>query len=671
MQGISPSPVTFAMLPSSLDGRSMPETIGEGEVRALIVSTMLLAVPALAAEPTAATRAANELAARSLPFGDTADFDRARRGFIGTLPDGVIRDANGAVVRDLRQVDFIRGLAPASVNPSLWRNAQLTAMHGLFEVAPGLWQVRGFDLSNMSVVRGKTGYVVIDPLTTAEAARAAMSLVRKRLGDAPVTAVIYTHSHVDHFGGVRGIVDEADVKAGKVAIYAPSGFLEHAVSENVIAGNAMGRRATYMFGSGLPAGPRGHVGTGIGPRGSGGSITLIAPTHEVKVSGETATIDGVPIEFQLTPGTEAPAEMNLYLPGLKALCLAENFGGAMHNILTPRGALVRDAKAWADYLTESLRRYGGRSEVLFTSHFWPRWGRADIAGAMALQRDAYKYLHDQSVRLMNRGYTGVEIGNMLRLPPVLANAWFNRGNYGTPSFNARAVYQRYMGHYDGNPANLDPLPQEEVAKRYVAALGGAKKLLGLAADARRRDDERWAVELLKQLVFAEPQNAVAKAALADALEQLGYRAESAPWRNIYLSGARDLRGVPGTPVAEAAAFDLARAMPMTSLLDLLAVRLDPAKAGDTKLRVAFVSDGERHLVSIANSVLVHEKGALEPADATITAPSAAILALLGRQASAADLIAKGVLKVDGDGQALARFAQLFDQPPRDFPLVTP
>ncbi|MFC3711623.1 alkyl/aryl-sulfatase [Sphingoaurantiacus capsulatus] len=641
-------------------------------MRGLIaISAILLGGTAQAAEPTAGTKAANAAVLKALPFKDTSDFDRAKKGFIGTLPDGLIRDAKGAVVRDLNQVEFLKGPAPDSVNPSLWRNAQLTAMHGLYEVTPGVWQVRGFDLSNMSIIRGATGYVVIDPLTTAEAARAAIGLVKKHLGDKPVTAVIYTHSHVDHFGGVRGVVDEADVKAGKVAIYAPAGFMEHAVSENVIAGNAMGRRASYMFGSRLPAGPQGHVGTGIGPRASGGSITLIAPTHEVKATGETATIDGVAVEFQLTPNSEAPAEMNLYLPALKALCLAENFGGSMHNILTPRGALIRDSKAWADYLTQSLRRYGDRTEALFTSHFWPRWGQKDIAESVALQRDAYKYLHDQSVRLMNRGYTGIEIGNMIELPPVLASAWFNRGNYGSPSFNARAVYQRYMGHYDGNPSNLNPLPPEDVAKRYVAALGGSAKLLSLAADARKAGDERWAVELLKQLVFAEPQNTAAKAALADALEQLGYRAESAPWRNIYLSGAQELRGAAATPASETAAFDVARAMPMSSLLDLLAVRLDPEKAGNKKLKIAFVAGGERHLVSIANGVLIHEAGAPEKVEATITAPTAAILAMLGGQTTARELMGQGVMKIDGNPLALLGFGELFDRPPTDFPLVTP
>jgi len=622
-------------------------------------------------EPSAATVAANRAVAARLPFADEADFERARRGFVATFEDPVIRGAGGEVVRDLRQVEFLGGEAPSSVNPSLWRNARLTAMHGLFEVAPGLWQVRGLDLSNLTVVRGRTGYVVVDPLTTAEAARAAMALVRRHLGDRPVTGVIYTHSHVDHFGGVRGVVDEADVRAGRVPIYAPAGFMEHAVSENVIAGNAMGRRATYMFGAALPSGAQSHVGTGIGPRAAGGTITLVPPTREVKATGETAEIDGVRFEFQLTPGTEAPAEMNLYLPDLKALCLAENFGGSMHNLLTPRGALVRDAKAWADYLTQALRRYGDRSEVLFTPHFWPRWGRADIARAVALQRDDYKFLHDQSVRLMNKGYTGVEIGEAIELPPALANEWFNRGNYGDLGFNARAVYQRYMGHYDGNPANLDPLPPEQAAKRYVAALGGAARVLSLAEAARGAADDRWAAELLKQLVFAEPGNAAAKAALADVLEQLGYRAESAPWRNIYLSGARELRGAPAIPAAERAAMDLARAMPLSSLFDLLAVRLDPAKAGDARLRIAIVSGGDRHLVSVANGVLVHERGVADAADATITAAPDVVLALLSGQARPVPLVLRGALKIDGDRDALRRFAALFEAPPRDFALVTP
>jgi len=488
---------------------------------------LLLATAAQAAEPpTARTLAAYAEVARTLDFADREDFAFAERGFVATLDDPVIRDAQGRVVRDLRAVEFLKGAAPDTANPSLWRNAQLTSKHGLFKVMDGIWQVRGFDLSNLTVIRGRTGWIVIDPLTTAEAARAAMTLVTKHLGAWPVSAVIHTHSHVDHFGGVRGVVDEADVKAGKVAIYAPAGFLEHALSENVIAGPAMSTRARYMFGNNLPTGPAGHIGTGIGARQAGGAVTLIPPTREI-ATDETLTIDGIRFEVQLTPGTEAPAEVNLYLPELRALCMAENLNGALHNLLTPRGALVRDAKAWADYLTVARSRFGDRAEVLFTPHFWPRWGTAKIADAMERHRDAYKFIHDQTVRLMNKGHTGTEIGNMLELPPELARSWFNRNHYGTVSFNARAVYQRYMGHYDGNPVNLAPLAPADLARRYVAAIGGAKKVLALGVEANATGDHRWAAELLGKLVFAEPANQTARAELARALEQLGYRAEAA------------------------------------------------------------------------------------------------------------------------------------------------
>ncbi len=638
----------------------------------LMLGAAMWAGAVTAAPPTATTVKLNAEAAASLNFADTADFERARRGFVATLPEGKIVGADGTVLRDLGAFEFLKAKHPSSVNPSLWRNAQLTAMHGLFQVAEGIWQVRGFDLSNMTIIAGKTGWIIIDPMTTADAAKAAMAVVTAKLGSRPIVAMIYTHSHVDHFGGAQGIVDPADVASGKVAVYAPAGFLEHAVSENVIAGNAMGRRALYMFGAGLPAGPEGMVGTGIGPRGTGGAITLIPPTHEVKATGETAIIDGVMVEFQMTPGTEAPAEMNFYLPASRALCLAENGNGAMHNVLTPRGALVRDAKAWSDYLGQALRLYGGRSDVVFTSHHWPRWGQSDVTSYIAKHRDAYKFVHDQSVRMMNNGMTGVEIGNVLKLPPVLAREWYNRGNYGSVSFNARAVYQRYMGHYDGNPVNLDPLPPVDVAKKLVAAMGGGEKVLTLGRAAHAAGDDRWAAELLGRLVFAEPTNAAAKAALADALEQLGYRAESAPWRNMYLSAVQDLRGAEKTSVAAQGAFDLARAMPMGSLLDLLAVRLVPDRVGDSRMTIAFVdpSTKVREFVTIQNGVMIHEAGVSDPADATLTATVPAMLALLGQQATPADLIAKGMLAIDGDRSVLLRFGSLFETPPALFPLVT-
>ncbi|HEV2568811.1 alkyl/aryl-sulfatase [Sphingomonas sp.] len=637
-----------------------------------IMLAMLLAAGSASAQdaPTKATREANATLARQLDFADRQDFDFAERGFIASFADPVIRDGKGAVVRDLRSIEFLKGEAPDTVNPSLWRNAQLTARHGLFKVSNDIWQVRGLDLSNLTVIRGRSGWIIVDPLTTAEIARAAMALVTKHLGARPVSAVIYTHSHVDHFGGVRGVVDEADMRAGKVAIYAPAGFLEHALSENVIAGPAMSTRARYMFGNNLATGPAGHIGTGIGARQAGGAITLIPPTREI-ASDETLEIDGVRFEFQLTPGTEAPAEMNFYLPELKALCMAENLNGALHNVLTPRGALVRDAKAWAEYLSEARRRFGGRAEVVFTPHFWPRWGSATITDAMERHRDAYKFIHDQTVRLMNKGHNGVEIGNMLELPPELGRAWFNRGHYGTVSFNARAVYQRYMGHYDGNPVSLDPLPAPDLAKRYVAALGGSQRVLQLGREANAAGDHRWAAELLGRLVMAEPTSE-ARAALASALEQLGYRAESAPWRNIYLSGAQDLRGRPHAKEAERGASELARGMPLSSLLDVLAVRLDPAKAQGVTLAVAFAdpTTGERRLVRVARSVLTHERSDAAAA-ATLTGSVPTILALLTRARTPMELVGSGALKIDGDSAALQRFAGLFEAPPETFPLVLP
>lgn len=643
-------------------------------MRFVLMGLAILAAPTHAAEaPNPATVAANAGAARALPFAEREDFERARRGRIAPPDIAEIRAADGRIIRGFADDAKLAGAAPASVNPSLWRNAQLVSEAGLFEVMPGIWQVRGYDLANMTLIEGRTGLIVVDPLTTVEAAGEAMKLARKYLGDRRVTGIVYTHSHIDHFGGVRGIVDEADVKAGKVPIYAPHGFMEAAVSENVIAGNAMGRRASFMFGNALERGPAGIVSTGIGPVSAGGTYSLIAPTHSVATDGETSVIDGVVFEFQLTPGTEAPAEMNFYLPALRALCLAENANGAMHNILTPRGALVRDAKIWADYLTAALRRYGARSDVVFTSHFWPRWGGDTIRDYIARHRDAYKYLHDQSVRMMNMGLNGNEIAEAIALPPALANAWFNRPNYGTLKFNARAVYQRYMGHYDGNPAHLDPLPDVERGKRYVIAIGGAKKLMTVAAKARSAGDERWAAELLSHLVMSDPANTKARDMLAGVFEQLGFRAESAPWRNMYLSGARELRGQ-ATLAALTTTTEIAGATPLSDMLDLMAVRLSPEKAAGANLSIAIVlpDSRERRLVTVANTVLVHE--ALPdgpPAAVTMTLPRRAFLGLIGGQLAPMQAIQSGTLRVEGDTAQLSRFLTLFETPPREFGLALP
>ena len=641
----------------------------------LMLSALTLIVGARAQEaPTPTTRAANAAVAQALDFADRQDFDFAARGFVATLGDPLIRAADGSVVRDLRDEAQFTGAAPATVNPSLWRNATLLAHHGLFKVADGIWQVRGFDLSNMTVVAGATGWIVIDPLTTVEAARAALGLVDAQLGGRPVVAVIYTHSHADHFGGARGVVDEAEVRAGRTIVYAPQGFMAEAASENVIAGNAMARRADYMFGTLLARGPGGLVSSGIGPARAGGTVSLIAPTREVSRADEAGLdIDGVRIAFQLTPGTEAPAEMNLYFPHARAVLMAENVNASLHNVLTPRGALVRDAKGWADYLTAALRRFGPVSDVMLTSHYWPRWGQAVVADTIGRQRDAYKFIHDQSVRLMNDGLTGPEIAETLTLPPVLARAWFNRPNYGSVKFNARAVYQRYMGGFDGNPVSLDPLPRAELAKRTVSAMGGVAKVRRFASAARASGDERWAAQLLSWAVFADASDLASKAALAGVYDQLAWRAETAPWRNFYLSGAQELRqGVKATPPSSAS-LDLARALTPDQLFDSLAVRLVPDRAGDTPLTLRFVFTdlGETQLVTIRNGVLIHERNVDGATQATLTLPKVALLALLARRATAAELLGKGQLSIAGDASAAARFGGLFEVPPRDFALVTP
>ncbi|MBB4633450.1 alkyl/aryl-sulfatase [Sphingosinicella soli] len=641
-------------------------------MRLWILAALAAAHPAAAEVPSAATKAANSAAAAALPFGDTEDFDFARRGLLAR-PDSDVLGADGRVIRSFADDAKVAGPAPDTVNPSLWRNAQLVSGAGLFEVVPGLWQVRGYDLANMTLIRGRTGLIVVDPLTTVETARAAMALARRHIGDLPVTAVIYTHSHIDHFGGVRGVVDEADVKAGKVRIYAPEGFMDHAISENVIAGAAMSRRAAFMFGTALEHGPEGIVSAGIGPVVAGGTYSLIEPTDTVRAGAETTQVDGMTFEFQLTPGTEAPAEMNVYLPHLRALCLAENANGAMHNVLTPRGALVRDAKVWADYLTEALTRFGGKSDVVFTSHFWPRWGGETLRRFMALHRDAYKYLHDQSVRMMNAGLNGNEIAEAIQLPPELAQAWFNRPNYGSLKFNARAVYQRYMGHYDGNPAHLDPLPDVERGKHIVAAIGGAQKVLAEAAKARKSGDERWAAELLSHLVMAEPDNARAKEMLAAGFEQMAWATETAPWRNIYLSGARELRGLPAGGGA-ANTSEIAMSTPLADLLDLMAVRLSPEKAAgaDLSIGITLPDSGERRLVSVRNRVLVHQAWREGAAPAvTLTSPRRVFLGLVGGQVKAAEAVQKGILRIDGDAAQLQRFTGLFETPPATFGLALP
>lgn len=638
----------------------------------LILAGCATAEPALA---TPATLEANRSFAEGLPWEDTRDAELSDRGFIASLADTVIRAPDGSGLYDLSDYDFAEGPAPHTMNPSLWRHLGLLRKHGLYEVVPGIWQVRGFDLSVMSIIAGETGYIIVDPLTGVESASAALDLAFEHLGEKPVHAVIYTHSHADHFGGVKGIVEEADVDAGRVMIIAPEGFMEHAVSENLIAGPAMRRRATYQFGTSLAPGPAGQGGAGIGTGIPNGTLSLIPPTHTVSETGEILVIDGITFEFQMTPGAEAPAEFNFYLPQFRALCLAENANATMHNILPPRGALVRDAKIWADYLTESIRLYADRTDVMFVSHGWPRWGQAEVADFMAHHRDAYKYLHDQTVRLMNKGYTAPEIAEVIALPESLGRKWYNRGYYGTMSHNAKAVYQRYLGWYDGNPANLNAWPPEELAERYVAAMGGASAARRTAQTAFDEGDYRWAAQVASHIVFADDTDQAARELLARAFEQMGFQAEGSLWRNMYLVGAAEARETPTIVERAPVSTDMITAITTEQVFDMLAVRVDPERAEGLDLAIAFVfpDRGEARRVTLRNSVLVHEAGVTGPVLATVSLPRPAFLAMLFAGQPAMGLIEAGIMTIEGEGDAATQLFGSLDPPDTGppFPIVTP
>ena len=652
-------------------------------IRVLILAMLAVlaaAAPAQGPSPqdaprdaTPATRAVLAAAARQLPPEDGQDFEFARRGFIATWPEAIIRQRDGKPAFDLAGNDFIDGPAPDTVNPALWRQNRVLRAEGLFRLAPGLYQVRNFDNSNVSFIETPRGWIVIDPLTVAEVARAAFDLLRRHVADKPVLAVIYTHSHTDHFGGAAGIVDPADVAAGKVQVIAPKGFVAEVVSEWMLAGTAMGRRAFYQFGYFLPRGPRGHVGMGMGTAIAAGQQGLIAPTLEIERTGQTLTIDGVEIVFQMADGSEAPVEFNLWIPSLKALCSAETATSTLHNVQTLRGAKVRDAKAWADYLTEALRLWGGQAEIVFASHHWPRFGNEVIRAYLARQRDAYKFIHDQSVRRMNLGQTPAEIAEALQLPPALRAEWSTREFYGTVSHNAKAVYDRYMGWYDGVPANLDPHPPVARAKRLVAAMGGAPALHRQARKAFAAGDYRWSADLANSGVFADPADKTSRRILADSYEQLGYQAESAVWRNIYLTGARELRrGRPDT-VAESGPNYLMTATPLENFLDLIATALVPEKAGAAKLAFNLVDtgSGERFAVSLENAVLVSEKGRTRPGAPTLSAPKPVLLGILFGQLKLDALPASVPVTLDGDAAPIRQLVGFIQMPRLDFAIVEP
>jgi len=570
---------------------------------------------------------------------------------------------------------FANADAPTTVNPSLWRQAQLNSKHGLYQVAERIYQVRGFDITNLSIIVGDTGYIIVDPLLTAETATAAMAFARQHLADKPVVAVIYSHSHADHFGGVKGIVSQQDVDDGKVRVFASNGFMKYATSENILAGNVMARRASYMFGSLLPKDEKGIVDAGLGKAVSSGQITLIEPTEIITDADREIVIDGVRFVVKNTPFAEAPAEFVFYLPEMKAFYAAEEANGTLHNLYTMRGAEVRDALIWSQYLHDVVDWIPGETEVLFGGHHWPRWGFDRIVEYLQKQGDAYRYIHDQTLRLANHGYTMDEISEQLEFPVELANAWYNRGYYGTVSHNSRAVYQKYLGFFDGNPANIQPLPPQESGRRYVEFMGGADELLSKAREYYDNGEYRWVAEVVNHLVFADPENAEARKLQADALEQLGYQAESGQWRNFYLTGASELRnGVTVGSTARTVRSDIINALTLSKLFDFLAVRLNgPVAAGKhAVINFEFTDSGDRFLVTLVNGVLHHEKGkSAADANASVSLGRNGFLAMSMLGVPVASLIATDVVSVDGDVDALSELLGMLDNFEFWFDIVTP
>jgi alkyl sulfatase BDS1-like metallo-beta-lactamase superfamily hydrolase len=619
--------------------------------------------------PTATIEAAHREHLNALPFDDTRDFADADRGFIAKQDPCVITAADGRVVWDNDVYAFLTGDAPTSVHPSLWRQSTLVAKQGLYEVVPGIYQIRGFDLSNMTVIEGDTGIIVIDPLVSTEVAAAALALYRQHRGDREVKAVIYTHSHVDHFGGVLGVTSQEDVDAGKVAVIAPEGFTEHAVQENVYAGTAMARRAGYMYGAALARGPQGQVGCGLGQTPSTGEVAIIVPTIDIRETGEKHTVDGVEIEFQMAPGTEAPAEMHFYFPRFRALCMAENATHNLHNLLTLRGALVRDPHGWAGYLTEAIDTFADRADVVFASHHWPTWGKEQIVEFLSLQRDLYAYLHDQTLRQLNQGYTGIEIAETFAMPPALERAWHAHGYYGSVSHNVKAVYQRYMGWFDGNPARLWPHPPEAIGPRYVAAMGGLDRVVELAQSAFDEGDFRWAATLLDHAVFTDENHGAARQLYADTLEQLAYGSETATWRNFFLAGATELRdGNFGTPTQAASPSMMGQLTP-EQMFDVLAISVNGPRAWDLELAIDVTFGGQdNYRLTLRNGVLVYRKVPADEATAHATLrldSKLRLISLLG-----GDVDSPG-LQITGDAAALESLTSVLDRPDPAFDIVTP
>ncbi|WP_195994647.1 alkyl/aryl-sulfatase [Citrobacter portucalensis] len=646
-----------------------------------VCSTSLISLPVLAQEgakdATAQTKSANDALYGQLPFTDKTDFMNAHKGFIAPLPSELIKGKQGNVVWDPQQYAFIKEgeKAPDTVNPSLWRQSQLINIGGLFQVTDGVYQIRNLDLSNMTIMEGKEGITVIDPLVSAETAKVGMDLYYKNRGKRPVVAVIYTHSHVDHYGGVRGVIDDADVKSGKVKVYAPAGFMKEAVSENIMAGNAMSRRASYMYGNLLKPDAKGQVGAGLGTTTSAGTVTLIEPTNYITHTGQKEVIDGLTYDFMMAPGSEAPSEMLWYVEEKGMIEAAEDVTHTLHNTYSLRGAKIRDPLAWSKYINDVIGRWGGKANIIIAQHHWPTWGNENVVKLMKCQRDMYRYINDQTLRMANQGLTRDEIAANFKLPSGLEKSWASRGYYGSVSHDVKATYVFYLGWFNGNPATLNELPPVDAAKKYVDYMGGADAIMQKAKTDYAQGNYRWVAQVTNNIVFADPSNKEARNLEADALEQMGYQAESGPWRNFYLTGAQELRnGVVKGATPNTASPDTVKAMSPEMFFDYLAVHINGEKAANAQavFNVDLGADGGKYKLELENGVLNHSADAqASNADASITLNRATLNKIILKEESLKQAEEKGDVQISGNHAKLDEFLGYLDSFDFWFNMVTP